>query len=429
MSPHGLPRPPRPLEPLLLPLPCGRPGWHAAARQRGAGRRSAAVRRRAARRCGRPLHSEPPSAPAKAALPRPRPRPGSLAPAPPPPATPAPGPGRIFVSVAAFRDADTAATLRNMFERAAHPALVHVGLVCQLDLERDPPCLPKDWAGENCSQSDWCPSDQVRVRTLSPRSARGPTWARYLAARMWQGERFFLQIDSHNRFVRGWDAVLRQAYADCPSKPRCVLSHYPEAYEPHDKSPLEERDTVGFLCGSRWNHDGFIEFSGAVTKAYKRPRLQPYASAGLLFTLGTVLAEVPYDPHLPFLFAGEEFLYTARLWTHGYDLYSPPRNALYHIYYRFGAPKVWSEPGNNWYLLQRGSVRRLQWIVGSTREGSEERLVPLNTTDPEVNAGMGPRGPFGRYGLGADRSMAAYWEFAGHDPRKRVALKSWCDQV
>ena len=40
--------------------------------------------------------------------------------------------------------------------------------------------------------------------------------------------------------------------------------------------------------------------------------------------------EVPFDPELPYLFDGEELLYSARLWTSGYDLFAPVANAVFH---------------------------------------------------------------------------------------------------
>jgi Glycosyltransferase (GlcNAc) len=43
----------------------------------------------------------------------------------------------------------------------------------------------------------------------------------------------------------------------------------------------------------------------------------PFAAAGFMFYAGHMLLEVPFDPHLPYLFDGEEILYSARLWTHG----------------------------------------------------------------------------------------------------------------
>lgn len=44
---------------------------------------------------------------------------------------------RIFVSVAAFRDADCQWTLRDLFVKAAHPGRVFVGVVWQIDPEAD----------------------------------------------------------------------------------------------------------------------------------------------------------------------------------------------------------------------------------------------------------------------------------------------------
>ena len=35
------------------------------------------------------------------------------------------------------------------------------------------------------------------------------------------------------------------------------------------------------------------------------------------------MMQVPYDPHLPFLFFGEEMMMLARMWTHGWDVFAP----------------------------------------------------------------------------------------------------------
>ena len=38
--------------------------------------------------------------------------------------------------------------------------------------------------------------------------------------------------------------------------------------------------------------------------------------------------DAPYDPHLPFLFFGEEVSMAVRMWTRGYDLYAPDAPVL-----------------------------------------------------------------------------------------------------
>ncbi len=49
------------------------------------------------------------------------------------------------------------------------------------------------------------------------------------------------------------------------------------------------------------------------------------------------------DPDLPMLFSGEEILYTARLWTSGYDLFAPTANVVFHQYSGSSStrPKFW----------------------------------------------------------------------------------------
>lgn len=46
-----------------------------------------------------------------------------------------------------------------------------------------------------------------------------------------------------------------------------------------------------------------------------------------------MLEQVPYED-LPFLFFGEEQYMLARMFTHGYDVFTPPRSVAYHRYSR-----------------------------------------------------------------------------------------------
>ena len=60
----------------------------------------------------------------------------------------------------------------------------------------------------------------------------------------------------------------------------------------------------------------------------------PFAGAGFQLSSADVLLEVPFDPHLDMLFVGEEILYSARLWTKGWDLFGPDMNLVRHHYNR-----------------------------------------------------------------------------------------------
>jgi len=60
----------------------------------------------------------------------------------------------------------------------------------------------------------------------------------------------------------------------------------------------------------------------------------PFVGAGFQLSSADVLIEVPFDPHLDMMFVGEEILYSARLWTKGWDMYAPDMNLVWHHYNR-----------------------------------------------------------------------------------------------
>ncbi|KAJ9444236.1 glycosyltransferase (GlcNAc) [Diplonema papillatum] len=73
---------------------------------------------------------------------------------------------------------------------------------------------------------------------------------------------------------------------------------------------------------------------------------------------------------------------------------------------------------------QRTSHKRVQHIIGLPKQGRRrERMVPLNTTDPALNAGLP------KYGLGTVRSLWQWWQFAKLDPivqNKQTFTDHWC---
>ena len=60
----------------------------------------------------------------------------------------------------------------------------------------------------------------------------GPCVARYFASKLWAGEQYFMQIDSHIWFAQNWDEKLRDMIVKAPSS-KPVLSTYPPGYGGH----------------------------------------------------------------------------------------------------------------------------------------------------------------------------------------------------
>ena len=279
----------------------------------------------------------------------------------------------IFVSVASYRDADCLETLKSMFSTAANPARVFAGVCEQNTKSAKEVCLP--------AQFKW--HDQVRRISVPHREAKGPTYARYLCSTLYRGETYFCQIDSHTRFVKGWDTKALEALEVCPSK-KPVLTHYP-----HDWDQIEAGTSqVPVLCKSSFDTNGVPTLDAVTMEASAKPRPVPFTSGGFVFGPGTVLTEVPYDPNLPQLFQGEEILYSARLWTSGYDFFTPTENLAFHHYYREESPKFWTDI-----------------------DYSAEQAKTL----AKVKKLLRGRLPGYSHGMGGERTLEEYYEFAGLD--------------
>jgi len=61
------------------------------------------------------------------------------------------------------------------------------------------------------------------------------------------------------------------------------------------------------------------------------PAFAPFTAAGYFVAHSDFLREVPFDPFLPWIFMGEEIIMSTRLWTSGYDIFSPTRSVVGHM--------------------------------------------------------------------------------------------------
>ena len=85
------------------------------------------------------------------------------------------------------------------------------------------PPAPSSLLGQ---RSNACNTGQVRLFNVNESESLGPYMARYLGAKFYQGEQYYLQIDSHSEFVKDWDAKLIKMMEDAPAR-KPVISTYP----------------------------------------------------------------------------------------------------------------------------------------------------------------------------------------------------------
>ena len=290
------------------------------------------------------------------------------------------GPATIFVGIASYRDLQCKDTLADMFAKADRPEHIFVGL-CEQNAEPEEACVTEALGPH-----------AVRVRrvVLDAKQAAGPTYARYLASTLYRGEAFYLQLDSHTAFTRGWDTRLLAMHAALPDPPHAIVSAHPAGKD------TPEEHGVPVLCHSRFDDSGMLITAGALYGKSSIPREIPFVAGGFLFAPADMLATCPFDPNLPELFWGEEVLHAARLWTHGYRFYAPSANVVFHDYQRHTVPRFHDRRESAWYARQRATQAKVRALLAGGLPGY-------------------------RHGFGRNSTVEEYLEFARIDPIARTA--------
>jgi len=283
----------------------------------------------------------------------------------------------VFVSIAAYRDAQLTPTVIDCLKKAERPEQLRFGICWQHGPDEGP--LP------------WQDEDRFRILDVPWRNSQGACWARAEVMKLWQGEQWFLQVDSHCRFAHHWDAKLKQMMQQTGSR-KPILSTYATAFIPGENEVLAGVPLQMALQG--FTPEGIPHMRPLGIRNWQslhRPLRARFVSAGFLFAAGSFVTEVPYDPELYFL--GEEAAMTLRAFTHGYDLFHPVEIIVWHDYERRAAIKHWddhteaNQTAMDWGqrdLLSRSKVKKLL--------GGE---------------------PVGRFGLGTVRTIADFETYAG----------------
>jgi hypothetical protein len=163
----------------------------------------------------------------------------------------------IFVSIAAYRDADCVNTVLACFEKAANPNNIFIG-ICQQNKKEDKDCLFNE--KYNLLEKY---KNNIRIIRIPYFKAKGPTYARYLCSTLWNGENYYMQIDSHIRFVKNWDILSINMINNILSKTKTtkpVLSYYSKTIEDSENTNLKY---VPRICKSFFNDRDMISFLGA----------------------------------------------------------------------------------------------------------------------------------------------------------------------
>jgi hypothetical protein len=288
----------------------------------------------------------------------------------------------IFISIASYRDPELIPTLKDCLANAKNPKNLRFGICWQHD--------------ETESLDEFKDDPRFKIVNVPFEYSRGTCWARNMIQELYNNETYYLQLDSHHRFVKNWDDTLIKMLKSLKKKghKKPLLTAYLPGFEPSNDPNGRINECWG-LEFDRYLPEGPIFIKPHVInewKSLKNPIPSKFLSAHFIFTLGQWATEVRYDPY--YYFHGEEPSLAIRSYTHGYDLFQPHKVMIWHEYTRNGKTKQWDDD-KEWDKKNKMSYSRYRALHGMSDEPIEN-LIYLE-----------------KYGFGTERTLEDYERYAG----------------
>eukprot|EP01084_Bolivina_argentea_P071796 130451_1 len=325
----------------------------------------------------------------------------------------------IIVLIAAFRETRCKDTLFNLFTKATNPHRVFIGIVQQNRAEEDEDCLhaycrlmDTEHEHDELQDDDWDASNcpyflNVKVNRMSDADAKGPVYARALQAELVDAEDFCMQIDAHSDAAPNWDMLMLRQWGRCDNE-YAVISTYPSNIRDIGRNSNKHWE-MPHLCEASVLGMGQVRNGRAKAAAnLQRPIIAPLWAAGLSFARCHAEKRVPNDINLKHVFNGEEFSRGARLWTHGYDVYSPARAYI-----------------GTWYQSEKGN--KGSWRVNGEELAQSNQRMGTLLKFPGSDQSEEAYKKLGEYGIGKQRTLEQYLEFSGVDTvNRKVDMSDKC---
>uniref|UniRef100_A0A7S1U7Y9 PPIase cyclophilin-type domain-containing protein n=1 Tax=Phaeomonas parva TaxID=124430 RepID=A0A7S1U7Y9_9STRA len=328
----------------------------------------------------------------------------------------------IFLKLASYRDYQCPTTLDDAIRKAKYPFRLSFGVVEQ-NAPGDPPCgRPERSCAEDPTQPlcDDKYRARVRVYRMNAQDATGPVTARHLGDRLYRGEHFVLQVDAHSTFAADWDEdIINQWKAT--NNEMAIMSTYPTDIKGFGGVPvLDENNhstvkSTPVMCNSQFEPSGIIRHLGQPETMPPEflngsPLLQPFWAAGISFSRGHFVVNVPYDCCLWMMFQGEEIDMTVRAFTWGYDNYTPHKSVLFHHYKRKKAPPLFWENSQQ----HKGEAKLANSRVLEITQLGKPRTQEFSHDELNI------------YGRGTERPVDWFYWFYGVDRARNEVHEGLC---
>ena len=297
--------------------------------------------------------------------------------------------GKIFIQIASYRDPELINTLDDCIDKADKPEKLVFGICWQHSDEDERDNIDK-----------YKDDKRFKIVDVNYKDSKGACWARNTLQQEYTNEEYTLQLDSHHRFIEGWDTELIKMLKGLQKKghKKPLLTSYISSYNPENDP--EGRVKVPWLMNfDRFIPEGAVFFLPATIPGWEKmtePIPGRFYSAHFAFSLGSFVKEVPHDPE--YYFHGEEISIAVRAYTHGYDLFHPHKIIAWHEYTRKGRTKQWDDD-KTWGDRNTNSHLR------------NRKLFEMDGLEKDID--------FGIYDFGTERTLEDYERYAGVNFKKR----------
>ena len=151
--------------------------------------------------------------------------------------------GKIFIQIASYRDPELINTLDDCIDKADKPEKLVFG-ICWQHSDED------EWDNIDKYKDD----KRFKIVDVNYKDSKGACWARNTLQQEYTNEEYTLQLDSHHRFIEGWDTELIKMLKGLQKKghKKPLLTSYISSYNPENDP--EGRVKVPWLM----NFDRFI---------------------------------------------------------------------------------------------------------------------------------------------------------------------------
>jgi hypothetical protein len=228
----------------------------------------------------------------------------------------------IFIQIASYQDYELADTILDAIKKSSKDHTLNFGVYINY--------ITDDFYTPNLPN--------IKYTKIKAPDGIGVGFARFEANALYGGEDYYLQIDSHTRFIENWDTMLVDLHREYVSEGfKPIISTRPLNYWYEESnggaisfdSINNSVQTLEFPVTDPGNRNNIFTLLKSVSNP-EGNKFSKSISAGSCFASGEYASVLP-NKKVQFL--GEEQFGAARYYTHGFDLMMLKKHFMWHLYF------------------------------------------------------------------------------------------------